>query len=366
MIYLDNTTTTQVDERVVQTMNKYQTNEYGIAVSDYSPSFSMKSQEVLENTKKIISKKVKCKPEELIFTSGQSESNNQVLKGVEKGHIITTKIEHSSILETCKNLEKERSITYLNVDKEGFVDLSQLKKSLQEDTILVSIQHANQEVGTIQDIEKIGKICREHKVLFHVDASQSFLKQSIDVKKMNIDLLTITAHLIHGPKGVGVLYVRKGVQLKLLIQGSRVLNIPGIAGYGKAIQVWDNKDNEKMKKQKERLIQEIEKIPNTVIFGSRSNSLSNILSVGFKFIEGEAIVLYLDTEGIVLSTGSACAGKGLKPSHVLEAMGYGEEESHGSIRLGLSKYTTDKEIDITVKKLKEVVEKLRKMSPIKE
>ena len=271
----------------------------------------------------------------------------------------------SCLMMTCKNLKKEHSITYLDVDKEGFVDLSQLKKSLQEDTILVSIQHANQEVGTIQDIEKIGKICHEHKILFHVDASQTFLKLPIDVMRMNIDLLTITAHLIHGPKGVGVLYIKKGIKLEPLIQGSRVLNIPGIAGFGKAIQVWDDKDNEKMRKQKERLIKEIEKIPNTIIFGSRNNSLSNIFSVGFKFIEGEAIILYLDAEGIVLSTGSACAGKGLKPSHVLEAMGYGEEESHGSIRIGLSKFTTNEEIDITLKKLKEVVEKLRKMSPFK-
>ncbi|MBL7170320.1 MAG: aminotransferase class V-fold PLP-dependent enzyme, partial [Candidatus Aenigmarchaeota archaeon] len=228
-----------------------------------------------------------------------------------------------------------------------------------------SIQHANQEVGTIQDIEKIGKICREKKVLFHVDASQSFLKESIDVEKMNIDLLTITAHLVHGPKGVGALYVRKGIRLKPLIQGTRVLNIPGIAGFGEAVRVWDNKDNEKMRKQKEKLIREIERIPNTVIFGPREKSLPNVLSVGIKFIEGEAIVLYLDTEGIVLSTGSACAGKGLRPSHILEAMGYGEEDSHGSIRIGLSKYTTDEEIDITLKKLKKVVERLREMSPIK-
>lgn len=366
MIYLDNTTTTKADEKVVEVMKKYQTEHYGFAVSDYSPSFTMKSREVIENVQKVIAEKINCKPEEIMFTSGQAESNNQILKGLEKGHIITTKIEHSSILETCKSLEKQGySITYLDVNKEGLVNLEKLKKSITKDTILVSIQHANQELGTIQNIEEIGKICHEKKVLFHVDASQSFLKEPIDVEVMNIDLLTITADLIHGPKGIGTLYIRKGVALKPLIQGTRILDIAGIAGFGEAIKIWDSKDNEKMKKQKEKLIQELEKISNTTIFTPKQNSLPNILSAGFKFIEGEAIVLYLDSEGIALSTGSACSGKGLKPSHVLEAMGYGEEGSHGSIRIGISKYTTDEEIDITLKKLKEIVEKLRKMSPIK-
>ncbi len=365
MIYLDNATTTKVDEKVAEVMKKYQTEYYGFATSDYSPSFAMKSREVTENTQKIIAEKINCKPEEIVFTSGQAESNNQVLKGVNQGHIITTKIEHSSILDTCKTLEKqEYSVTYLDVNKEGLVNLDQFKKSLRKDTILVSIQHANQEVGTIQNIEEIGKICREKKVLFHVDASQSFLKIPINVEMMNIDALTISSDLIYGPKGVGALYVRKGVALKPLIQGTRILDIVGIAGFWEAIRLWDNKDNEKMRKQKEKLIRELEKIPNTTIFTPK-NSLSNIVSAGFKFIEGEAIVLYLDSEGIVLSTGSACSGKGLRPSHVLEAMGYDEEDSHGSIRVGISRYTTDEEIDITIKKLEEVVDKLRKMSPIK-
>jgi cysteine desulfurase len=253
----------------------------------------------------------------------------------------------------------------LDVNKEGLVDLEQLKKSIRKDTILVSIQHANQEVGTIQNIEEIGKICRGKKVFFHVDASQSFLKISIDTDKMNIDLLTITADSVHGPKGIGVLYFRKGVTLKQLIQGTRILDIPGIAGFGEAIRIWNDRDNEKMRKQKEKLLQELGKISNTIIFTPGGNSLPNIVSAGFKFIEGEAIVLYLDSEGIALSTGSACSGKGLKPSHVLAAMGYGEEDSHGSIRIGISKYTSDEEIDITIKKLKKIVDRLRKMSPIK-
>jgi len=365
MIYLDNTTTTQMDERVLPFMKRYQTEEYGVAISDYSPSFLMKSKEALKNAQEIIAGKINCKPEEITFTSGQAESNNQVLKGV-KGHIITTKIEHSSIIETCKDLEKKGySITYIGVDKEGFIDLGQLKKSLRNNTVLVSIQHANQEVGTIQDIKKIGLLCREHKILFHVDASQSFLKELIDVQKMNIDLLTLTAHLIHGPKGIGALYIRNGTKLEPLVYGTRIFDIPGIAGFGEAIKLWGSKDIEKMRSQKEKLIKELKKIPNTSIFGPINNSLPNTLFVGFKFIEGESIVLYLDTEGIVLSTGSACAGKGLRPSHVLEAMGYNEEYSHGSIRIGLSRFTTSEEIDITLKKIKEIVEKLRKMSPIK-
>ncbi len=366
MIYLDNTTTTKMDEKVVKSMKKYQIEQYGVAISDYSPSFTMSSRKVIEKTRKIIAEKINSKPEEITFTSGQSETNNQVLRGVKQGHIITTKIEHSSILKTCKSLEKEGyPITYLDVDNKGFVNLDQFKKSIRKDTVLISIQHANQEVGTIQNIEKIGEICRDQKVLLHVDASQSFLKVPIDVEKMNIDLLTITAHLIHGPKGVGALYKKKDINLKPLIQGTRIYDIPGIAGFGEAVKLWDNKNTEIMMKQKMKLIQEIKKIPRTTIFTPEENSLPYVLSVGFKFIEGEAIVLYLDMEGIILSTGSACAGKGLRSSHVLESMGYGEEQSHGSIRMGLSKYVTNEQINITLKKLKEIVGKLREMSPIK-
>jgi len=366
MIYLDNTTTTKVDEKVLKIMEKYQKEKYGVAISDYSPSFSMASKKAIEDTEKIIAEKINSNPHEIIFTSGQAEGNNHVLKGVPKGHIITTKIEHSSILKAAKSLEKEGySVTYLDVDKEGFVDIEQLKKSLKEDTELVSIQHANQEIGTIQDIKKIGEICKNHKALFHVDSSHSFLKIPIDVREMNIDLLTISSHLIYGPKGTGALYVRRSIKLKPLVQGTRIHNIPGIAGFGEAIKIWKDEDSERMKNQRQKLIKEIEKIPNTTIFGSKENSLPDILSMNFSFIEGESIVLYLGMEEIVLSTGSACAGRGLKPSHVLEAMGYGEEDSHGSVRIGLSKYIKDEEIDITLKKLKEVVERLRKMSPIK-
>jgi cysteine desulfurase len=366
MIYLDNTTTTKMDERLTEIMEKYHTQDYGIAISDYSPSFSMKSREVIKETQKIISERINCAPEEIVFTSGQAESNNQILKGIKKGHIITSKIEHSSILQACKNMEKEGyKITYLKVNDKGLINLDQLKKNIEENTILVSIQHANQEVGTIQEIQKIGKICKHKKLMFHVDASQSFLKEKIDVKEMGIDFLTITSNLIHGPKGIGSLYIKKGTKIRPIIDGTRIMNISAIAGFGKAIQLWDNKDNQKMRKQKEKLIQEFEKIPNIIIYTPKKKSLPNIISLGFKFIEGESIVLYLDSEGIILSTGSACAGQGLKPSHVLEAMGYGEEDSHGSIRIGLSKFTTDEQIDITVKKLKKVVEKLRKMSPIK-
>ncbi|MBD3156069.1 MAG: aminotransferase class V-fold PLP-dependent enzyme [Candidatus Aenigmarchaeota archaeon] len=366
MIYLDNTTTTKVDDKVLQEIEIYQKEKYGVAISDYSPEFSMSSKKVMDATQKIISEKINSNPDEMIFTSGQTEGNNYVLKGVPKGHIITTKIEHSSILKTCKSLEKQGyDVTYLDVNEEGNVDLNQLKESLRKDTVLVSIQHANQEVGTVQNIKEAGKVCKDHQALFHVDASHSFLRVPIDVEKMNIDLLTITSHLIHGPKGIGALYIRKPIRLKPLIQGTRIHNIPGIAGFGKAIELWKDKDNKKMRKQREKLIKEIGKIPNTVIFGSTEGSLPDVLSVNFKFIEGESIVLYLGMEDIVLSTGSACAGRGLKPSHVLEAMGYGEEDSHGSIRIGLSRYIENEDIDIFLKELKEVVNRLRDMSPIK-
>ena len=363
MIYLNNSTTTKIDDLVFKKMEKYQKYYYGFAVSDYSTSFELKSKEVLEDTKKIIAEKINAKPQEIFFTSGQCESNSWVLRGVDLP-IITTKVEHSSIIETCKELEMNgKSIKYLDVDSEGFVGIEKLKSISQKS--LVSVQHANQETGVIQDIKRIGKICKDRDFLFHVDASHSFLKESIDVEEMNIDFLTITAHLINGPKGIGALYIREGLKLKPLINGTRIFDVAGIAGFGEAVKIWKDEYNSKMKRLKNKLINGLMKIPNSIVFGSRERSIPNIVALGFKFVEGESIVLYLEDYGIILSTGSSCAGRGLKPSHVLEAMGYGEEYSHGSIRIGLSKYTKKEEIDEAIKKIREVVEKLRKMSPIK-
>ncbi|MEM5793623.1 MAG: cysteine desulfurase family protein [Candidatus Aenigmatarchaeota archaeon] len=365
MIYLDNTTTTKVDEKVAEIVKKHQLEYYGYATSDFSPSFNLKSREIIDDAKKVISEKIKCSPDEIFFTSGETESNNWVLRGIEKGHIITTKIEHSSILDTCKILESEGyEITYLDVNRYGLIDMNQLKNSIKKNTKLISIQHANQEVGVIQKIEEIGKICRKEKIPFHVDASHSFLKSEIDVKKFGIDFLTITSHLIHGPKGVGALYIRKGLKLKPLIYGTRILDIAGIAGFAEAVRIWEDGINKKTFNLKKKLMEGLKEIPNIVFFGDLKNSLPNILCFGVKFIEGESMVLYLEDEGIVLSTGSSCSGKGLRPSHVLKAMGFGVE-ANGSIRIGLSKYNTEEEIDLTVEKIKKVVEKLRKISPIK-
>jgi len=375
-VYLDNGATTKVDEKVVKEMNNFFLNKYGNASSLHNKG--REAKEALENSRKIIAKEINANKNEIVFTSGGTESNNLAIKGVaylNKGkHIITTKIEHHSVHRTVEELEKEGfKASYLNVDKKGFVDLEELKNSINEDTVLVSIILANNEIGTIQDIEKIGKICKENKVLFHVDAVQALTKIDIDVKKQNIDLLSMSSHKIHGPKGVGALYVNEKIKIKKLFNGgdqenklrAGTENIPGIVGFAKAVKIADKKDVKKMEKLRDRLIEGALEIEDSWLNGDRKKRLCNNVNLSFKYIEGEALGGYLDTKGICSSTGSACSSTNLKPSHVLTAIGLKPEEAHGSIRLTLSKYTTEKEIDYTIKQLKKIVKKLRRMSPLK-
>ncbi len=284
-----------------------------------------------------------------------------------KKHIITTKIEHASILNTCKWLEKQGAkVTYLNVDKEGFIDLKELEKAIKNDTLVVSIIHGNNEIGVIQDLEKIGELCKKKKVLFHTDACQSFTKVPIDVK--NLDLVSLNSHKIHGPKGVGVLYVKDGVKISPLLHGgghernlrSGTENISGIVGFAEAVKIADLKD---MKKIKDKLIQGILKIPDTKLNGPEKRLCNNI-NISFMNIEGEAIGGYLEKEGIYVSTGSACQSHTLESSHVLKALGLKPLEANSSIRISISKYTTEKDVDYVLDKLAKVVIKLRKLSPL--
>lgn len=374
MIYLDHAATTHVREEVLQAMKPFFDKKYGNASSLHS--LGQEAKQALEDARKIIAKTINAEPEEMVFTSGGTESDNLAIKGVvEAGdHIITSAIEHPAVLETCRSLEKCK-VDYISVSKEGFVDIDELKQKITEKTKIVSIMHANNEIGTIQPIAEIGKICREKNILFHTDAVQTFGKVPIDIKRMNIDLLSASSHKTYGPKGVGFLYVRKGVKIKPILHGgghefklrSGTENIAGIVGFAKAAEL-AVKDMEKNKKHieslRDRLINNILKIPNTRLNGSKENRLAGNVNVSFDFIEGEALVLLLNEKGIAASTGSACSTKTLKPSHVLLAIGLKPEQAHGSLRLTLGYENTEKEIDHVLEILPDVVKKLRKISPL--
>lgn len=382
-IYFDNAATTKVDEKVVRAMIPYFTEKYGNASSQHLTGSEAKI--ALENSRKKIAKFVNAKTNEIIFTSGGTESNNLALKGLffynkqkstGKNHIITTKIEHDSILEVCEWLKTQGAeITYLSVDKEGFVDADELKKSITKKTFLVSIIHANNEIGTIQNIEELGKICREKSVLFHTDACQSFTKVFIDVKKQNVDLMTLNAHKIHGPKGVGALYISEKVQEKIipLLHGgghekklrSGTENIPGIVGFSEATEIVNKKDLSRMEILRNKLIENLLKIKNVKLNGAvGKNRLCNNVNVSFGDIEGEAIGGYLESYGIYTSTGSACMSNTLKTSHVLKAIGLTPLQSNSSLRISLSKFSTEKEVDYFLDKINKIVKKLRMFSPV--
>ncbi|MBN2518192.1 MAG: cysteine desulfurase [Candidatus Altiarchaeota archaeon] len=380
-IYLDNAATTRVDPEVVKAMEKYELEEYGVASSEFGNSFGVKARNAIEDARAIIAKRINAGPKEIIFTSGSTEGNNIAIQGVAsaKGcsHLITSKVEHQSVLNVFKFFEKKRgcSVTYLDVDKEGFIDLNQLKKSITDKTALVSIAHANHEIGTIQNIAAIGKMCREKGLLFHTDASHSFLRNPIDVKAMNIDLLTIAADLIHGPKGVGALYARDGIRIDPIIFGGYqekglrpgTEDIPGIVGFGKAVEIFDEKENKGMAGLRDRLIEGLLKVEETRLNGPRGGKrLCNNVNITFRYVEGESLLLHLDMRGIAVTTGSACFSQELMPSHVIMALGLTHGDAHGSMRLSLSKYNTQEEMDYTIKQIKKVVEKLREISPLTE
>ena len=372
-VYLDNGATTRVDDSVVDTMLPFFEENYGNASSLHS--FGRDAKVAVEHARATIAKKINALPEEIIFTSSGTEADNLAILGVshdtKKNHIILSKIEHHAVHMTCEALEsKGVALTYLDVDPDGFIDLNQLKRSITDKTLLVTIIHANNEIGTIQDIDAIGKICKEKKVLFHIDAVQSFTKVQIDVKKTHVDLISMSSHKIHGPKGVGALYVRKGIKIRPILHGGGhergirpgTENVPGIVGFGKASEL--DPEIEKMTKQRDYLINELLKISETKLNGSRSKRLCNNVNISFKYVEGEGLLMHLDLAGIAVSTGSACSSHSLEASHVLLAIGLTHEIAHGSIRFTLSKYTTKDELDYTVRKVKEIVEQLRKFSPL--
>jgi len=376
-IYFDNAATTKVDEKVVEAMMPYFIEKYGNASSQHFAG--QEARQAFEESRKIIAGAINGKARDLIFTSGGTESNNLVLKGLffanypEKNHIITTKIEHDCVLNACKWLEKQGAqVTYLEVNREGFVNVEDIKKTITKKTFLVSIIHANNEIGTIQSLEEIGRVCKEKGILFHTDACQSFTKVPIDVKKMNLDLVTLNSHKIHGPKGVGALYIREGIKINPLFHGggheknlrSGTENVSGVVGFAKAVEVSSFKDVKRMSELRDKLIDGILKIKNTLLNGPRENRLCNNINVSFNDVEGEAIGGYLEQKGICTSTGSACASHSLETSHVLKAIGLNSLQANSSIRISLSKFTTQEEADYFLDVLPKIIEKLRRFSPL--
>lgn len=383
LIYLDNAATTKTAPEVIEAMLPYFTEHYGNPSSVYS--FASANKDVITNQREIIAGAIGANTNEIYFTAGGSESDNWALIATaeayaSKGkHIITSKIEHHAILHTCEYLEKRGfEVTYLDVDENGIVDLSQLRKAIREDTILISIMYANNEIGSIQPIQEIGAIANEHGILFHTDAVQAFGQLPIDVDACHIDMLSASAHKLNGPKGIGFLYIRKGVKIHSFIHGGAqerrrragTENVPGIVGFGKAVERAVISMEERTAKEIELrnyLIQRIEnEIPYCKLNGDRERRLPNNVNFSFQFIEGESLLIMLDMKGICASSGSACTSGSLDPSHVLLAIGLPHEIAHGSLRMTLSEETTKEDLDYVVDSLKEIVQNLRNMSPLYE
>ena len=383
IIYLDNAATTRTSPAVVEAMLPYFTENYGNASSIYS--IGAKSKEAISRSRETIAGVLGAKPEEIYFTAGGTEADNWALKATAdayraKGnHIITSKIEHHAILHTCEYLEKHGfEVTYVDVDENGIVKLDQLEKAIRPDTILISVMFANNEIGTIQPVREIGQIAKKHGILFHTDAVQAFGQLPINVDELNIDMLSSSAQKICGPKGIGFLYIRKGVKIRSFVHGGAqerkrragTENVPGITGYAKAAE--DAARTMEERTQKERQLRDylidrvLSEIPYTRLNGHRTNRLPNNANFSFQFIEGESLLIMLDMEGICGSSGSACTSGSLDPSHVLLAIGLPHEIAHGSLRLTLGEETTKEEIDYVVDKTKAIVERLRSMSPLYE
>ena len=383
IIYMDNAATTTVKPEVLEAMLPYFTEKFGNPSSIYS--ISSENKKAITDARDLLAKSINTTAENIYFTAGGSESDNWALKATaeayeSKGkHIITTKIEHHAILHTCEYLEKKGfEVTYLDVDENGLVKLDELEKAIRPDTILISVMFANNEIGTIQPIVEIGKIAHEHGVLFHTDAVQAYTQVPIDVDAMNIDMMSTSGHKINGPKGIGFLYIRRGVKIRSFVHGGAqerrrragTENVTGIIGFAKAAEIATGNMKERTEAEiavRDHLIERIEKeIPYAKLNGDRTKRLPNNVNFSFQFIEGESMLIMLDGKGICASSGSACTSGSLDPSHVLLAIGLPHEIAHGSLRLTISDETTMEDADFVVDNLKQIVERLRNMSPLYE
>lgn len=382
-IYLDHAATTPVKPEVLDAMMPYFTQSFGNPSSIYQ--VAQINKKAIDDAREMIAKHLGANTNEIFFTSGGTEADNWAIKGIveankNKGnHIITTKIEHHAVLHTCEYLEKQGfEVTYLDVNEEGVIDLEALKAAIKDTTILISIMYANNEVGTIMPIKEIGAIAKEHGIAFHTDAVQAIGQVRIDVKEQNIDALSLSGHKIYGPKGIGVLYIRRGLRITNLIHGGAqergrragTENVPAIVGIAKAMELaytdFEAK-NERIKGLRDKLMNGIlESIPYSKLNGSSTNRLVNNVNIGFEFVEGESLLLLLDMNGVAASSGSACTSGSLDPSHVLLALGLPHEKAHGSLRLTLGEGTTEQEVDYVLEKLPAIVQRMRDMSPLYE
>ncbi len=383
-IYMDYSATTPMKEEVLSEMMQFMKTEYGNPSSIHG--FGRESRNAVDTARDQIAKVLNAKSKEIYFTGGGSEADNWAIKGYafanrKKGnHIITTKIEHHAVLHPVEYLEKEHGFTatYLNVDEYGLIDLDELKNAITDETILITIMFANNEIGTIQPIKEIGAIAKEKGVAFHTDGVQAFGNIKVDVDDLNIDMMSMSAHKLHGPKGIGALYIRPGIRLHNLIHGGAqerkkragTENVPGIVGFGKATELaYQNieADIQEKTRLRDKLIKGIlEKIPYTVLNGHPTRRLPNNVNICFRFIEGESLLLSLDMVGIAASSGSACTSGSLDPSHVLLSLGLSHEIAHGSLRLTIGAFTTEEEVDYVLEQLPPIVERLRQMSPLYE
>jgi cysteine desulfurase len=380
-IYMDYAATTPVDPRVVETMKPFFSKEFGNTMGLYS--FGQEAKRALEESREKTAELMNARSGKVIFTGSATEANNTVLKGIafanrERGkHIVVSSIEHHCVLESARWLEKQGfEVTYLPVDKYGLVDPDDVDKAIRKDTILVSVMHANNEIGTIEPIEEIGKICREKGIYFHTDAAQSFGRIPVDVKKMNVGLLTASSHKMYGPKGVGALFIEDGIKIEPLLHGgghefglrSSTVNVAGIVGFGAAVDIAKKEmvaEAKRLTQLRDKLIKGVLKIENSHLNGHPAKRLPNNTNFWLAFIEGESLIAQLDMHGIAASTGSACSSESLEPSHVLLAIGLKHEEAHGSLRLSLGKWSKKQEVDYVLKVLPKSVERLREISPFK-
>ena len=380
-IYLDNSATTRTDDEVLKAMLPYFSEHYGNPSSIYK--IGRENRRAVEDAREKVAKALNCEPDEIYFTAGGNESDNTAIRGIaynykKKGnHIITSKIEHPAVLETCKQLEKEGfEVSYINVDENGFIKLDELQNAIKPTTTLITVMFANNEIGTIQPIKEIGEIAHKNNIIFHTDAVQAVGSVRIDVKELNIDSLSLSGHKFYGPKGIGALYVKKGVQFQKFVNGGHqernkragTENVPGIVGLGKAIELaYENLEehNKKIKELRDYYVEQIEKrVPYIKVNGDKEKRLPGNSNISFRFIEGEGLLLNLDLKGICASSGSACTSGSLDPSHVLLAIGLPHEIAHGSLRVSIGKYNTKEEIDYTIDSIVEIVSRLREMSPL--